>query len=92
MISLGAVEAAINAVISDDIEVMATNIPDDKKGEKVVLLYTGDIDEASLKEHIANSELNTLMRPSKLIAVDAIPKLGSGKNDFNAAKKIAAER
>jgi hypothetical protein len=29
------------------------------------------------------------MMPSLLIEVDAIPKLGSGKSDFNKAKKIA---
>jgi hypothetical protein len=29
------------------------------------------------------------MVPSRFIGVAAIPKLGSGKNDVNAAKKLA---
>jgi len=89
MISLGAIEAAINPLLPEDVEVLTTTLPDDKKGEKVVLLYAGDIDEADLKTCISNSGLNSLMVPALLIAVDAIPKLGSGKSDFNAAKKIA---
>jgi hypothetical protein len=31
------------------------------------------------------------MRPSAIIPVEAIPKLGSGKSDFKRAKQIALE-
>ena len=88
MVSLGTIEESINAILPDDIEILATTLPDDKKGEKVVLLYAGDIDDAELKACITNSGLNSLMMPSLLIEVDAIPKLGSGKNDFNKAKEL----
>ena len=91
MISLGAIEAMINPKLPEDVEILSTTLPDDKKGEKVVLLFAGDIDEASLKTCISNSDLNSLMVPAMLIAVDTIPKLGSGKSDFNTAKRIAAE-
>ncbi|RLA18554.1 MAG: acyl-[ACP]--phospholipid O-acyltransferase, partial [Gammaproteobacteria bacterium] len=43
MISLGAIESSINATLPEDVETLTTAIPDDKKGEKVVLLYAGDI-------------------------------------------------
>ena len=89
MISLGAIEAAINPTLPEDVEILTTTTPDDKKGEKVALLYAGKIEESDLKKCIANSGLNSLMAPSLLIAVDAIPKLGSGKSDFNTAKSIA---
>ena len=92
MISLGAIEASINPTLPETIEIMMTTIPDDKKGEKVVLLYAGEIDEAMLKECISSSGLNSLMLPGLLIAVDAIPKLGSGKSDFNTAKRIAVNK
>jgi acyl-[acyl-carrier-protein]-phospholipid O-acyltransferase/long-chain-fatty-acid--[acyl-carrier-protein] ligase len=91
MISLGAIEAAINSTLPAEIEVLTTTLPDAKKGEKVVLLYAGKIDDVTLKECISNSGLNSLMVPALLIAVDTIPKLGSGKSDFNTAKKIALE-
>ncbi|MCG6965727.1 MAG: acyl-[ACP]--phospholipid O-acyltransferase [Chromatiaceae bacterium] len=89
MISLGAIEGAISKVLPEEVEVLTTAVPDGKKGEKVVLLFAGDIDEGAIKGAIEQSGLNPLMRPSELIRVDAIPKLGSGKNDFNQAKQIA---
>lgn len=89
MISLGAIEASINLTLPEEIEVLTTTLPDDKKGEKVALLYAGEITESELKVCLVNSGLNALMVPGILIAVDEIPKLGSGKSDFNQAKQIA---
>ncbi len=89
MISLGAVEGSIGKLLPEEVEILATTIPDSKKGEKVVLLFTGDTEEDQLKALIEQSGLNPLMRPSALIPVEAIPKLGSGKSDFNQAKQIA---
>jgi len=91
MISLGAIEGAIGKLLPEDAEVLATAVPDGRKGEKVVLLFAGNIDQPQLKELIDQSELNPLMRPAELVAVDAIPKLGSGKNDFSRAKQIALQ-
>ncbi|MCP3867318.1 MAG: acyl-[ACP]--phospholipid O-acyltransferase [Gammaproteobacteria bacterium] len=90
MISLGAIEGAISKLLAEDAEILATALPDGKKGEQVVLLYAG-IDQAALKSVMEQSGLNPLMRPSKLIQVDAIPKLGSGKSDFSRAKQVAKE-
>lgn len=92
MISLGAIEAGINAILPEEIEILATTVSDDKKGEKVVLLYAGNIEDTKLKACITDSGLTPLMMPSLLIEVEAIPKLGSGKSDFNAAKKIAIDK
>jgi len=35
------------------------------------------------------SKLDPLYYPAKVIIVEEIPKLGSGKTDFSATKKIA---
>jgi acyl-[acyl-carrier-protein]-phospholipid O-acyltransferase/long-chain-fatty-acid--[acyl-carrier-protein] ligase len=91
MISLGAIESEIGKVVPENIEVLTTAIPDGKKGEKVILLISGDIDRNEIKGLIDQSGLNPLMRPADIINVEAIPKLGSGKNDFNRAKLIALE-
>jgi acyl-[acyl-carrier-protein]-phospholipid O-acyltransferase/long-chain-fatty-acid--[acyl-carrier-protein] ligase len=89
MVSLGAIEGAISQTLPEEVEVLTTAVPDGKKGEKVVLLFAGDIDEDAIKDAIEKSGLNPLMRPSTLIPVEAIPKLGSGKSDFSQAKQIA---
>jgi acyl-[acyl-carrier-protein]-phospholipid O-acyltransferase/long-chain-fatty-acid--[acyl-carrier-protein] ligase len=91
MISLGAIEGAIGKVVPENIEVLTTTVPDGKKGEKVILLIAGDIDPDQMRGLIEQSGLNPLMRPAELIHVEAIPKLGSGKNDFSRAKQIALE-
>ncbi|MEJ2610343.1 MAG: acyl-[ACP]--phospholipid O-acyltransferase [Candidatus Thiodiazotropha sp.] len=91
MVSLGAVEGSISELLPEEAEVLATALPDDKKGEKVILLYSGSVTQDELKKLIDHSALNPLMKPSLLIPVEAIPKLGSGKSDFTQAKQIAIE-
>jgi acyl-[acyl-carrier-protein]-phospholipid O-acyltransferase/long-chain-fatty-acid--[acyl-carrier-protein] ligase len=71
-----------------------TSIPDEKKGERIVVLYVKSaVDGEKLFEVINASDLPNLAKPKRenLIAVDAIPALGSGKTDFQRIKKIAAE-
>ncbi len=89
MVSLGAIEDAINNATIDDVEVLSTAIPDDKKGEKVVLLYSGEIEEDDLKQIISEQNLISIMTPDTYIKVEELPKLGTGKSDFSQAKKIA---
>ena len=48
MISLGSIEEKISSLLDTDIDILALNIPDNKKGEKIVLLYQDDIDIYSL--------------------------------------------
>ncbi len=89
MISLGAVEAGIAPLLKESVEILATALPDGKKGERIALLYSGDCSEPELSELLKAAPLHPLMRPSLLIAVEAIPRLGSGKSDFRAARELA---
>ncbi len=93
MISLGAIEQQINLSLNhEDIEILAVAVPDLKKGEKVVLMHTGPFDDAQIESAVQASQLPNLMRPAEYWHVDAIPKLGSGKTDFAAAKRLVLER
>jgi len=90
MISLTTVEEEILDVWSDkDLEIAATCLPDQRKGEKIVLLATSELDKDKLKKLLSDANINPLFYPSKVLVVDEIPKLGSGKTDFGATKKIA---
>jgi len=98
MISLGAVEAAVHKVLhvasaNEDhaIDLLAVNVPDDKKGEKIVLLYAANIDEETVRKLMLASDTLALMMPAEYVQVPAIPKLGSGKTDGVAAKRLALE-
>ena len=89
MISLGAVEQQINLSLNnDDVEILAVAVPDLKKGEKVVLMHAGPLSQDQMEEAVRASVLPNLMRPAEYWHVEAIPKLGSGKTDFAAAKRL----
>jgi acyl-[acyl-carrier-protein]-phospholipid O-acyltransferase/long-chain-fatty-acid--[acyl-carrier-protein] ligase len=91
MVSLGTVEGSITKLLPEEAEVLATALPDPKKGERVALLFSGAVLPEELQQLIDQSPLSPLMRPSVLIPVEEIPKLGSGKNDYNQAKQLAME-
>ena len=57
MVSLGAVESAIAKLLPEESEVLATALADGKKGEKVVMLFAGGIEQDRLKELIDQSDL-----------------------------------
>lgn len=92
MISLTAVEESIRAALKEpELELVAVNLPDEKKGEKVILMITKEIELADLKKAMLDAEANPLMIPAAISVVEEIPKLGSGKTDFKAAKKLVLE-
>jgi acyl-[acyl-carrier-protein]-phospholipid O-acyltransferase / long-chain-fatty-acid--[acyl-carrier-protein] ligase len=43
-----------------------------------------------LKQAMLEKGINPLLIPSKIITVDSLPKLGSGKTDYVQAKQIAS--
>ncbi len=92
MISLSAVERAVIDSMSHvwpDLDVVAVNVPDDKKGERIVILSDVDINISELKQALLACKVNPLMLPAKWTVVDALPKLGTGKTDFSLAKILA---
>jgi len=87
MVSLAAIEQHLVSLWPND-EHCVVNIPDDKKGEQLVLLSTRPA--LSIKELRQNSSgFSSLALPKKFIHVDALPILGSGKINYAAATEIA---
>jgi acyl-[acyl-carrier-protein]-phospholipid O-acyltransferase / long-chain-fatty-acid--[acyl-carrier-protein] ligase len=92
MISLTTVEDEIlDACNNNDLEVAATCLPDQRKGEKIVLLATNYLDKNKLKKLLSDAKVNPLYHPAQIVMVEKIPKLGSGKTDFGATKEIALD-
>ncbi len=94
MVSLSAVEEEIMALLGADDEeneILAVATPDQKKGECVSLLYTMEMEAGDIKQKVNASKINNLLKPQHYFKVDAIPKLGSGKTDFAAAKRVVLE-
>ena len=91
MISLGAVEEQIQKLLDEDIEIVAVSLPDSKKGEKIILLYSGEMNPNELQSIIKDSSIPAIMQPIQYLQIESIPKLASGKVDFKGAKRIASE-
>lgn len=92
MISLGAVEGKINEtgiLFGMDYQIVA--IPDEVKGEKIVLLYVGEKSPDEVLRELRKSGIPQMMIPGAAFAIPQLPKLGSGKADFTTTKKMAVE-
>jgi acyl-[acyl-carrier-protein]-phospholipid O-acyltransferase/long-chain-fatty-acid--[acyl-carrier-protein] ligase len=66
-----------------------TAIPDEAKGEALVLLTTRDFDQADLRKKLADAGLPNLWIPRIVKKVEAIPVLGTGKLDLKRCKELA---
>ncbi|HYN77629.1 MAG TPA: acyl-[ACP]--phospholipid O-acyltransferase [Lamprocystis sp. (in: g-proteobacteria)] len=90
MISLGAVEEQVRRVLAQpELELAAVNLPDEKKGERILLLVAAQIDADALRRALLAAGVNPLTIPAEVRQVDAVPKLGSGKTDFGAVRQLA---
>jgi acyl-[acyl-carrier-protein]-phospholipid O-acyltransferase/long-chain-fatty-acid--[acyl-carrier-protein] ligase len=90
MVSLSAVEGQISLILNmPEVELLAVALPDNRKGEQIILMYAGDLDEHDLQQKVLHSDMLNLMKPQHYFKVAEIPKLGTGKNDFAAGKKLA---
>ena len=71
-----------------------TALPDDKKGERIVVLHTLVDDKlAATLERFAQCELPPLWKPrnKEFYRIDALPVLGTGKIDLRGVKQKALE-
>ncbi|MBP1762148.1 MAG: Acyl-(acyl-carrier-protein)--phospholipid O-acyltransferase, partial [Firmicutes bacterium] len=68
----------------------AVNLPDVKKGEKI-LLYTmyKNASRQMLREFLSQGRQSMLSMPAEIIIVDKLPLLGSGKIDYVTLKGLA---
>jgi acyl-[acyl-carrier-protein]-phospholipid O-acyltransferase/long-chain-fatty-acid--[acyl-carrier-protein] ligase len=74
---------------------VVTGVPDEKKGERLVVLHTLPPDDLKpILEKLANSGLANLWipRPDQYFQIEEIPQLGSGKLDLRRVHEIAKEK
>lgn len=89
------VEETLHALTESTDQVFAvTALPDDKKGERLVVLHT--VPEATLARCLARLDASDLPplwqpRPDQFIRVEAFPYLGTGKLDLRRLKEMAAD-
>ena len=92
MVSLNAVEAYAAHVWPNALHA-AVALPDSRKGERIILFT--DNAEATAEQLQAWCKANgasELAVPKRIVPIDEIPVLGSGKTDYVALQRMAAER
>ena len=90
------VEAHINKALGYDSEaekkIAVVGIPDEAKGEALVLLSSVNMSDDSVKDlrqNLLSSGIASLWIPKKIIKVDSIPSLASGKLDIKGCENLA---
>lgn len=91
-------EEALNKILGNSAEgepkLCVTSIPDEKKGEKLIVLYT----ELGMEPAELNAKLLEkypplwVPAPDAYIPIESIPVLGTGKLDLHAVHAMALER
>jgi len=86
-------EAIINILGIAEPVCAVTSVPDEKKGERLAVLYKVAIDIEKLWKPLNNSQIPKLWIPKKdsFYKVEDIPTLGSGKLDLKKIKLMAQE-
>ena len=72
--------------------IAVTGIPDEAKGEALVVLTTRDIDQKLMRDKLVEAGLPNLWIPKRIQRIEKLPVLASGKLDLQACAKLAATR
>lgn len=88
MVSLSVVEGIANAVWQGT-ENAVISIPDERKGEQIVLMTTKpDAAREELSAYANKEGISALAVPAKIISVEKLPLLGTGKTDYVTISEI----
>jgi len=85
------VEEALNEILGD-VPCVVTAVPDEQRGEHLVVLYAHqEVTAHVLWQHLSQTDLPKLWIPKRehFYAVETIPVLGTGKVDLRAVKLTA---
>jgi acyl-[acyl-carrier-protein]-phospholipid O-acyltransferase/long-chain-fatty-acid--[acyl-carrier-protein] ligase len=88
MVSLTVVENCATALWPDNMHA-AVSVPDPRKGEMIVLVTDSkEVNRGDLHGWAHNHGVPELAVPKKIIVVDEVPLLGTGKTNYVAVQKI----
>lgn len=92
MVPHGLVEDELHNRLGQTGVVAVTAVPDERKGERLVVVYTkGTADAETLHRHLSESALPNLWTPGRdcYVEVESLPILGTGKLDLKGVKEVA---
>lgn len=90
MVSLVRVEKMLEKYIPETSACCVVELPDSLKGAKIVAVVTEPIDEKKVLKQLAD-DLPPIAMPKKVLVMEEIPKMGSGKVNFRGVTRMVAE-
>ena len=87
-------ESLHEAIGASEQRLIVTAVPDEKKGERLVVLHTLDRDELrAVIEKLPSVDLPNLWmpRPNQFFSIEELPLLGTGKIDLRRVHELALE-
>jgi acyl-[acyl-carrier-protein]-phospholipid O-acyltransferase/long-chain-fatty-acid--[acyl-carrier-protein] ligase len=87
-------EVLQDAAERDESVFAVTGVPDEKKGERLLVLHTLPEDQILLCiEKLASVDMPNLWKPKKdqFFSIEKMPYLGTGKLDLRRVRELAAE-
>jgi acyl-[acyl-carrier-protein]-phospholipid O-acyltransferase / long-chain-fatty-acid--[acyl-carrier-protein] ligase len=90
MISLIRVEGVLENCLDADNECCVVEVPDSIRGAKIVAVTTKCVDEKAILKKMG-THLPNIALPKQFIAMEELPKMGSGKIDFRMITDRAKE-
>ncbi len=91
MVSLAAVENFVSSLWPDNAHVVCA-VEDERKGEQLVLVTDlPGIERKALVEAAKAQGFSELGLPRKIVTVEEVPLLGTGKTDYNAVTALAVD-
>jgi acyl-[acyl-carrier-protein]-phospholipid O-acyltransferase/long-chain-fatty-acid--[acyl-carrier-protein] ligase len=92
MISLALVETRLGQALPEA-QHAVVSVPDEKKGEQLVLFTTEETADArKVGEALKSIGTPALMVPRNVIVLKELPLLGSGKTDYQSLNRMAREK
>jgi acyl-[acyl-carrier-protein]-phospholipid O-acyltransferase/long-chain-fatty-acid--[acyl-carrier-protein] ligase len=92
MVSLTYVEEAAQEVWPDEAHAVVSVSSDESKGELIVMLTERkNPSREELRDELSKRGLPELAIPKKIIPVEALPRIGVGKIDYQTSARIASE-
>lgn len=90
MVSLVMVEETMNELTPLEVECCAVELPDSKRGSRIVGVTNAEIDKQDLNKRLAK-KIPNLALPKKYVLVPEFPRMGSGKTDFRSLTQIVRD-
>jgi acyl-[acyl-carrier-protein]-phospholipid O-acyltransferase/long-chain-fatty-acid--[acyl-carrier-protein] ligase len=91
MISLVMVEETLNEMTPENIECCAVEIPDAKRGSRIVAVTNAEIEKIEIQKKLSK-KLPNIALPKSYTVVSEFPRMGSGKTDFRTLTELVRKQ